>query len=96
MTAKHDSTYLVLQCKVLYSTHCLTLIATQEMYALCLHLGVPEAGMARFESTCKHCKSRTVLMLLVIAVFLAFFLPTTGPLGPYTLQDNCHFQQKLH
>lgn len=47
--------------------------------------------MARFDSTCKHCRSSTELTLLLGAALLALFLPTTGPLGPYTLQGRLLF-----
>lgn len=58
----------------------------QRMFVHVLEL--PEAGMALFDSTCKHCRSSSALMLLHGAAFLAFFLPTTGPFGPYTLQKQ--------
>ena len=61
---------------------------------------LPEAGMARFDSTCKHCRSSTELTLLHGTAFLAFFLPTTGPFGPYTLQSRiclyAHSQGQSH
>ena len=57
----------------------------------------PETGIARLDSTCKHCMSSTALTAAEAAGLLAFFLPSTGAFGAYTLQSQSDWpQRQLH